>query len=109
MGNLHSGILVTVMALGTVLLRALPFLIFSGDRTPPKYIVYLGEVLPPAAISMLVIYCFKSISFVSAPFGLPELIAGALTVGLQIWRRNSILSIFSGTLVYMLLIQLVFK
>ena len=74
----------------------------------PAYVTYLGRVLPPAIIGMLVIYCLKDTTVTAAPFGAPELIAGALVVALQAWKRNALLSILSGTAVYMLLIQLVF-
>ena len=103
---MRAAVLVAVMALVTMLLRFLPFIVFR--RRTPAYISYLGEVLPPAVIGMLVIYCLKDVSLASAPHGLPELIAAACVVGLQIWKRNSLLSILSGTAVYMILVQLVF-
>lgn len=102
----HSAILVAVMSAVTVLLRALPFLVFR--KKVPAYVTYLGRVLPPAIIGMLVIYCLKDTTVTAAPFGAPELIAGALVVALQAWKRNALLSILSGTAVYMLLIQLIF-
>ena len=103
---MSSAALVAVMAVGTMLLRALPFLVFRKE--PPKYISYLGRVLPPAIIGMLVIYCLKDVSLSSAPFGLPELIAVVCVAGVQAWKRNSLISILTGTVLYMLLIQLVF-
>ena len=102
----HSAILVAVMSAVTVLLRALPFLVFR--KKVPAYVTYLGRVLPPAIIGMLVIYCLKDTTVTAAPFGAPELIAGALVVLLQAWKRNALLSILSGTAVYMLLIRLIF-
>ncbi len=102
----HSAVLIAVMSAVTVLLRALPFLVFR--KKVPAYVSYLGRVLPPAIIGMLVIYCLKDTTVTAAPFGAPELIAGALVVALQVWKRNALLSILSGTAVYMLLIQLVF-
>ena len=98
--------LIAVMALTTAALRFLPFLVFT-KRTPP-YVVYLGKVLPAALIGMLVVYCLKDVRVASAPHGLPELIAGAGVVLLQTWKRNSLLSILAGTLLYMVLIQAVF-
>ncbi len=98
--------LIAIMSLGTVLLRFLPFLVFR-KKTPP-YIAYLGRVLPSAIIGMLVIYCLKDVKPASAPHGIPELIAGLCVVGLQAWKRNSLLSILSGTVIYMLLVQAVF-
>lgn len=100
---MRSGILVAVMALVTMALRFLPFLAFR-KQTPP-YIAYLGKVLPAAIIGMLVIYCLKDVSFLAAPYGLPELLAVGCVVGIQAWKRNSILSILSGTAVYMALIR----
>ena len=102
----HSALLVAVMSLVTILLRFLPFLVFR--KKVPPCITYLGRVLPPAIIGMLVIYCLKDTVITSAPFGLPELIAGVMVVLLQAWKRNALLSILCGTIVYMLLIQLVF-
>lgn len=103
---MNAAVLVAVMALVTILLRFLPFLIFR--KQTPAYITYLGKVLPPAIIGMLVIYCLKDITLAAYPHGLPELIAAACVVGLQVWRRNALVSILSGTVVYMLLIQTVF-
>lgn len=100
---MRSGILVAVMALVTMTLRFLPFLVFR--KQPPPYITYLGKVLPTAIIGMLVIYCLKDVSFMSAPYGLPELLAVGCVAGIQAWKRNSILSILSGTAVYMALIR----
>ena len=95
-------------ALATMLTRFLPFLLFSSRRPTPKYVQYLGKALPPAIFGMLVIYCLKSVSIVSGSHGLPELIAIAVTVGLHLWKRQTLLSIAGGTIAYMLLIQLVF-
>lgn len=103
---MREAVLVAVMAVGTILLRFLPFIIFRKE-TPP-YITYLGKVLPPAIIGMLVIYCLKDVNCLAEPFGIPELAAAACVVGLQIWRRNSLVSILGGTLFYMLMVQIVF-
>lgn len=103
---MKSIILIAAMSIGTILLRFLPFLIIRKE-TPP-YIAYLGRVLPPAIIGMLVIYCLKDVNCTAAPFGLPELIASVCVVGLQVWRRNSLLSILAGTILYMFLTQVVF-
>lgn len=98
-------ILISAMALTTIALRALPFLVF-GKRTP-KYISYLGKVLPQALIALLVVYCLKDVSVTVRPFGLPELIAGISVIAMQAWRRNAVLSILLGTVIYMALIRLI--
>ena len=92
------------MALVTAFLRFLPFLVF-GSHTPP-YIAYLGKVLPSAIIGMLVVFCLKDTNVLS--HGIPELIAAACVVLLQVWKRNAPLSILAGTLAYMALIRFVF-
>ena len=102
---MRSVILIAVMAVVTILLRFLPFLVFRKE-TPP-YITYLGKVLPPI-IGMLVIYCLKDVSPLAQPYGLPELIAAGCVVGAQVLKRNSLISILLGTAVYMALIRTVF-
>jgi branched-subunit amino acid transport protein AzlD len=102
---MKSGILVAVMAVVTIMLRFLPFWIFKNRI--PEYVIYLGEVLPSAIIGMLVIYCLKDVSILVFPHGLPELIAAVLVIGLQIFKRNSLVSILSGTILYMILVQFV--
>ena len=106
--TIHSILLVLVMALVSFLLRAFPFLVFSGKRETPKFVLYLGKVLPFAIIAMLVVYCVKDISFDTVSHFLPYIIAGAVVVLLHIWRRNTLLSILAGTLSYMALVQFIF-
>ena len=103
---MRAAVLVAVMAAVTILLRFLPFLLIRGE-TPP-YIAYLGRVLPPAIIGMLVIYCLKDVQPGDPSQLLPALLGTAAVVGLQAWKRNSLLSILAGTLVYMVLVQAMF-
>lgn len=103
----HSLVLIAVMALVTFALRFLPFVIFSKSEIP-KALIYLGDVLPGAIVGMLVIYCFKSTVVLSYPYALPEIIAVVVVVGLYIWRKNILLSIGLGTILYMILVQMVF-
>lgn len=103
---MKAALTVAVMAIVTILLRFLPFIVFR-KKTPP-YIAYLGKVLPPAIIGMLVVFCLKDVNVMASPFGIPELIAAFCVVALQIWKRNSLLSILAGTAVYMVLVQMVF-
>ena len=108
MNNLHSVLLVVVISVVTMLLRFLPLWVFGNGQQTPKLIQYLGKVLPYAIMGMLVVFCLKGISLVSAPFGLPELIACTVVVGLHVWKRNTVISIIGGTVVYMVLVQAVF-
>ena len=99
---------IAVMAGVTFLTRALPFLLFDRGDSPPKLVLYLGRVLPPAIIAMLIIYCLRGITF-SAPAGwAPQLIAVGAVVALHLWKKNNLLSIFGGTILYMVLVQAVF-
>ena len=106
--GIHALAMILVIAAVTAALRFAPFFIFSGDRPVPKFINYLGRVLPYSIMAMLVVYCLKGISFTKAPFGIPELISVALVVGLHVWKRNTLFSIICGTICYMVLIQFVF-
>ena len=108
MSNLHAAAQIAVMTLCTILLRFLPFWLFPAGRKTPKYILYLGRVLPFAVMGMLVVYCYKNISLLSWPHGLPELLAGAAVVLSYLWKRNTLISIGAGTVFYMFLIQFVF-
>lgn len=107
MNTLQSISIITVVALVTMALRFLPFLIFGGNHQAPPLVSYLGRVLPYAIIGMLVVYCFKNVSFLSRPFGLPEGIAGGIVVILHAWKSNTLLSILAGTVTYMALIQII--
>ena len=104
----HAVLVIAVTALVTMFLRFVPFLLFGVKKETPAYISYLGRLLPYAVMAMLVVYCLRNISFLSAPFGVPELISCAVVALLHVWKRSSILSILGGTACYMLLVQLVF-
>ena len=99
---------IAVMAAVTFLTRALPFLLFDRGGHPPKLILYLGRVLPPAVIAMLIVYCLRTVSFATVPQWAPQLIAAAAVVSLHLWTHTNLLSIFGGTVLYMVLVQAVF-
>ena len=88
--------------------RLIPFLFFPKGKEVPPVIQYLGKVLPPAVIGMLVIYCLKGVSFASVSRWVPEFIAVAVVIVLHVWKRNNLLSIGVGTVLYMFLVQVVF-
>lgn len=108
MNNLHSVLIIAVVALVTIALRFLPFLIFGENRTTPPLIAYLGKVLPYAIMGMLVVYCLKDMTLTVSPFGIPEITGCAVVALLHLWKRNTLLSIGAGTVFYMLLVQFVF-
>lgn len=99
---------IAAVVAGTMLTRFLPFLLFPAGRQTPKYILYLGKVLPPAVFGLLVIYCLKDVSLFSGSHGIPELISIALVIVLHLWKRQMLLSIAGGTVCYMILVQFFF-
>lgn len=108
MEKFRSIMIVLVVALVTILLRFLPFAVFSGEKKTSGYIEYLSKVLPYAIMGMLVVYCLKGVSLFTGTHGIPELIACLTVAGLHIWRKNTLLSITAGTILYMILVQTVF-
>ena len=108
MNSLHSALLIAVIAVVTVMLRALPFLVFNGRRKVPGYIMFLGDKLPYAIIGMLIVYCLRNVSFGAAADWLPSFISVIVVVVLHIWKRKTLISVAGGTLVYMFLVQAVF-
>ena len=108
MTTAQSLITIGIIALGTVFTRFLPFWLFPKGKPAPRIVAYLGKVLPCAVMGLLVVYCLKDVQPAAAPYGLPELIGIAVTVGLHLWKRQMLLSIAGGTICYMLLVQLVF-
>lgn len=101
-------ITISMVVLGTVITRFLPFFLFPQNKPTPKFIQYLGRVLPSAVLGMLVIYCLKDVSIFAGNRGIPEFVAIVAVVGLHFWKRQMLLSIAGGTIIYMLLVQLVF-
>ena len=104
----HAIAIIGVVSLCTVLTRALPFWLLGGKKEIPPVVKYLGNVLPPAIMVILVIYCLKSVNFLTGSRGIPELLAIGVVAALHIWKRNTLLSIGVGTVLYMILVQVVF-
>ena len=104
----QTAAVILVVALGTQITRWLPFLLFPEKKEPPKVVAYLGDVLPPAMMGLLVVYCLRNVDLLGGSHGLPEAIAIGVIVVLHRWKRNVLLSIAGGTVTYMLLVQAVF-
>lgn len=103
---MHEVYLVVISGAVTMMLRFLPFIAFGKRR--PEFVLYLGRVLPPAVMAMLAVYCLKGMDLLSGSHGMPEIVACLVVIGLHMWRRNTLLSIISGTGVYMFLVQVIF-
>ena len=100
--------IVGAVTLGAIITRFLPFLLFPDSKPVPKVVEYLGRTLPAAMMGLLVVYCLRNVDIVAAPPGIPELIALAAVSALHLWKRNVLLSIGVGTVLYMVLVQAVF-
>ena len=99
---------ILIMAVVTFCTRVVPFIFFGKDKATPKYIEYIGNYLPPAVMAMLVIYCLRNIKLFMFPFGIPEVIGIIIVAILHIWKRNNLISILGGTVIYMIMVQWIF-
>ena len=79
-------------------LRALPFVLFAGrDRELPRWVERFGDFVSPAIIAGLIVYSYSGLAWQTVyPY-----LAGAIVVGLQVWKRNPLVSIVAGTVLYM--------
>ena len=100
--------IVFAVALGTVITRFLPFIVFPQSKTPPEAVLKIGKMLPPAMMGLLVVYCLKGVNLCSGSHGLPELISIAAILLIHKWKSNVLLSIGIGTVLYMVLVQFIF-
>lgn len=105
----EQAITIAMCVLGTTLTRFLPFVIFGGKKPTPYFVHYLGRMLPSAVFGMLIIYCLKDVNFAGSFHGAPELLAISATIALHFLRRQMLLSIAGGTIVYMFLVQYIFN
>lgn len=106
--TLFSIITIAIIALVTMLIRFFPFLVFSKSDNPPGWVNYLGKVLPYSIMAMLVVFCLKAVDFTTGSHGIPEAISSVVVIGLHLWKKNTLLSIIAGTVLYMILVQFVF-
>lgn len=106
MTTVQTAITIAVLALGTLITRAFPFICFPAGKKIPRIMEYLSSNLPCAAMAFLVVYCFKDTKLLSYPYGLPEIIAAAFIVVVHLWKKNTLFSIFGGTAVYMILLRI---
>ena len=102
-------ITIGMVVLGTMITRFLPFIVFPAGKPTPKYIQYLGKVLPGAVFGMLVIYCLKNVSILGGTHGIPEAISIILVICLHLFKRQMLISIAGGTVCYMLIVQFIFN
>ena len=109
MNNKELFITALMIVFGTAFLRFLPFFIINKSLSDNKYVQFLGKVLPYSMIALLVIYCIKDINIIKFPYAIPELISIAVIIILHVLKRNVLISIGAGTVLYMFLVQVIFK
>ena len=95
--------MILLSAGATMLVRALPFLVFSRGRKPPRIIQSLADTLPPAIMAVLVVYCLKTVPIQSAGENLRTFLSVAAVAAVHLWKMQAILSLVAGTAFYMLL------
>ena len=105
MSNTYIFLALITSGVLTFAIRLFPFLVLRNQTKLSSRMQFISAALPQAIITILVVYCLKDISFINAPFGIPELIAVAIVVLLQWWKENTLLSIFVPTVIYMVLLQ----
>ena len=109
MSKIQQFVIILIVAFATMITRFLPFIVFPANKETPLYIKYLVNVLPAAVLGLLVVYSLKDVSVFNDNHAIPEAICIAVTVFLHFWKRQMILSISAGTILYMVLVQSVFK
>lgn len=101
--------IILIAGAATFAVRYFPFALFSKYKDKmPQSVVYLGNILPQAAIAILLVYCLKGVDFSITSSYLPQAISLAAVFILHAIKRNFIISIAAGTVIYMILVQCVF-
>ena len=103
----NSVIIILICAVCTFIERLFPFVVFRNKEVP-ILVRYLGKMLPMAVMGTLVVYCLRSIDFSGCSMFVPQSVAVLVTAFLHLWKRNTLLSVVSGTVCYMFMIQFVF-
>lgn len=105
MNIIESTITIGVVIIGTLITRFLPFILFPSNKNTPKYIEYLGTVLPFATTGMIIIYCLKDTSFKQSTDLISKIISILFIIIIHKLKSNMLYSIIGGTICYMILIQ----
>ena len=84
--------------------RLFPFAVFS-KRKPGKLIHIFERYIPPVVMIGLLIYSLRDVRFITITQWVPQITAIAFTIVTYLWKKNSLLSIFGGTIIYMILIR----
>lgn len=100
-------LIIIMCAIITFGLRALPFAIFRGERKMLVWLEQLGKELPPLIMAVLIVYCLRDIMTDPKHIGIAQM-AGVLATAISYkWKHNTLLSIISGTAVYICMISVI--
>lgn len=88
-------------------LRALPFVVFRGNRTMPVWLERLGKALPPLIMAVLVVYCLKDSTTDPGHTGIAQAVGVLATAISYKWKHNTLLGIVAGTAVYLGMLSIV--
>ncbi|WP_158773733.1 branched-chain amino acid transporter permease [Cobetia sp. L2A1] len=121
MSTTHALILIIVAALATFATRVMPFLFLSRHSAHPL-ILHMGRYLPAIVMTVLIIVSLSAMTlptfnasaslptawqdWLTSAEGAGMLLSAVCVAGLQLWRRNALLSIAVGTGMYMVWIQI---
>ena len=105
---MRTFVMIVMVALITFVLRAFPFVIFSGKKQLPGLMVSLEKQLSCAIMILLVIYCVKGVSFLDASSWVSTFSGVVVTALVHLKKKNVLLSILAGTFVYMICVQFLF-
>lgn len=103
----HSILLIVITAIVTFLIRAFPFIVFRNGRKMPDIVKKVSALLPPAIMAVLVLYCLKSDIVVIGIGSIASAIAVVVVILLHLWKRNTLLSVFAGTITYMVCCRII--
>ena len=104
MSGIEIYIAIAIMAVVNFFTRVFPFLFFRKNELP-LYVVFIERFFPAVIMTILIVYSIKDIDFSLAPYGLKEIGGVLFTAILHIVFKNYLVSIFSGTIFYMVLVQ----
>lgn len=107
MSDLQFLITAGAFAAGTMITRFLPFVLFPDHKPIPTWIRFLADRLPYASLGMLVVYALKDTAVFVAPYGVTEAIALVILTLIHLWKHNTLLSIGTGVITYLILVNFV--
>jgi branched-subunit amino acid transport protein AzlD len=98
-------LMILIPALITFLLRLTPFVLFGGKKEISPFVKRIGEKLPYSIMAALIIYCLKGVRTGVNPENTVTIVSVIVVAVVHLWRKNTILSIFVGTVCYMVLLR----